>query len=90
MSSTTPVQPRAFALENSPLPFSRSTWFRWERQRRIKLLRIGGKTLVSAETIDDILSGKIALPHNPGHVKAPQPRARRRKDPKPEHTIGTE
>ena len=70
------VEPRAYTLENNPLPFSRSTWFRWEREGYVKLLRVGAKTLISAETIDGILSGEIKLPRNPGMDKAPKPHAR--------------
>ena len=52
------VPPRAFALENTPLPLSRTTWFRWERLGIIPpLLRLGGKTLVQAETIEDLIAG---------------------------------
>jgi len=75
-----PVPPRAYELTNTPLPFSRGTYFRWEKQRVIPpLLRIGGKTLLPAETVDDILSGKIRLPSNAGRTNPPLPRARRRR-----------
>jgi hypothetical protein len=71
------VQPRAYELTNTPLPFSRQTYYRWEKAGIIPpLLRLGGKTLLSADTIDDILSGKIVLPHNAGRIKAPEPRDR--------------
>jgi hypothetical protein len=69
-----PVPPRAYALTDTPLPFSRGTWFRWEKSGVIPpLLRIGGKTLVSAQTVEDILSGKIVLPSNAGRAKPPKP-----------------
>jgi hypothetical protein len=76
---TTLVQPAAYTLENNPLPFSRSTWFRWERTGVIPpLLRIGGKTLIQAATIDDLVSGRIVPPPNHGRIKAPEPRVRPR------------
>jgi hypothetical protein len=69
-----PVPPRAYALTDTPLPFSRGTWFRWEKSGVIPpLLRIGGKTLVGAQTVEDILSGKIILPSNAGRDKPPKP-----------------
>jgi hypothetical protein len=88
---TIPVPPRAYTLENNPLPFSRSTWFRWEKRGVIPpLLRIGGKTLVQSTTIDDLIGGKIVPPPNHGHIKAHEPRVRPRgghpsKLPKPSH-----
>jgi hypothetical protein len=87
---TTPVEPAAYTLENNPLPFSRSTWFRWERQGLFQLTRIGGKTLVSREVVEGLLSGKIVPPPNHGRIKAPEPHVRPRgghpsKLPKPSH-----
>jgi hypothetical protein len=70
------VAARAFPLEDCGLPFSRTTFYRWEREGYIKLLRIGAKTLISAETVDGIVSGEIKLPRNPGMDKAPKPHAR--------------
>jgi hypothetical protein len=40
------------------------------------LLRIGGKTLIPAETIEGLISGKIVPPPNAGRVKAPEPHDR--------------
>jgi hypothetical protein len=71
-----PRRPFRHAPTNSPtpLPFSRGTYYRWEKRGIIPpLLRLGGKTLISADTIEDILSGKITLPHNAGRVKPPKP-----------------
>ena len=91
-----PVAPRAYALDNCPLPFSRTTWFRWERQGTIPpLLRIGGKTLIPAETIDALVSGKIVPPPNAGRNKAPVRRdgtndGGRSKRPKPETSVAAE
>jgi hypothetical protein len=70
----TPVPPLAYELTNNPLPFSRGTWFRWEKAKLIPpLLRIGGKTLVQATTIAAIISGEIKLPANSGRLKRPEP-----------------
>ena len=57
--SKTPVKPRAYELNNTPLPFARGTYYRWEKQGIIPpLLRIGGKTLLPDETVEDILSAR--------------------------------
>jgi hypothetical protein len=71
--------PRVYELTNCGLPFSRGTFYRWERLGLIKLERVASKTLISAETIEDILAGRIALPRNVGMGKPPMSRARRRK-----------
>ena len=74
---TVQVPLRAYTLDNNPLPFSRATFYRWEALGLIPLLRVAGKTLISSETVEDILAGKVALPHNHGMVVPPQPRVRR-------------
>jgi hypothetical protein len=82
---TVPVAPAAYEIQNSPLPFSRSSWHRWEKAGLIPpMLRIGGKTLIPASTIAGILDGAIKLPKNAGMLKAPQPHSRRRKRAKAE------
>ncbi len=66
-----PVAPLAYELTNTPLPFSRGTWYRLEKQKIIPpLLRLGGKTLLQASTVADIVSGKIVLPQNAGRMKS--------------------
>jgi hypothetical protein len=70
---------RAYPVSDTPLPWSTATWYRWEKAGLIKLVRVGGHTLVTDETIDDILSGKIAVPPHPrrlGHAQI-QPRTRK-------------
>jgi hypothetical protein len=80
-----PVAPAAYEITNSPLPFSRSSWHRWETAGLIpRMLRVGGKTLIQASTIAGILDGTIKLPKNAGMVKTPQPHSRRRKRAKAE------
>jgi hypothetical protein len=75
-----PVPPLAYEIRNSPLPFSRSSWHRWEKAKLIPpLLRIAGKTLIPASTIVGILDRTIQLPKNAGMVKAPVPHDRHRK-----------
>ena len=80
-----PVQPRAYELTATPLPFSRNTYYRWEKLGLITLLRVGAKTLISAETVEAILSGKVVLPRNPGMTKPPKPR----RGVKPEQSAAT-
>jgi hypothetical protein len=56
---------KAYSVSATPIPVSRATWYRWEKLGLIKLQRFGGHTTVSDETIEDILSGKIAIPEHP-------------------------
>jgi hypothetical protein len=93
-----PVPPRAYTLDNTPLPFSKGTYYRWEKRGIIPpLLRVGSKTLISADTIEAILAGRIVLPKNAGMLKPPTPRDRgghikrgRAKRPKPETSVAAE
>jgi hypothetical protein len=69
-----PVPLRAYELTATPLPFSRNTFYRWERIGVIpRMLRLGGKTLLQATTVEAILAGEITMPRNAGMVKPPQP-----------------
>ena len=71
------IPPRAYALDDTGLPITRQTFYRWEARGLIPpLLRIGGKTLVQATTIDAIESGEIKLPQNAGRLKRPVPHDR--------------
>jgi hypothetical protein len=79
--------PRAYQVSGPlPIPYGRNTLYRWEKLGLIKLLRIGGKTLLTDETIEDILSGKIKPPDHPSRLRRPLPagRAGRPRKPKPE------
>jgi hypothetical protein len=71
---------RAYPVNDAPVPWSRATWYRWEKAGVIPPLpRIGGHTLVTDELIDDLLSGKIAVPPHPrrlGHAQI-QPKTRK-------------
>jgi hypothetical protein len=93
MKHRDPVPPAAYELSNTPLPFARASFYRWEKAGLIKLLRVGGKTLVARSTIEDILSGKIRLPHNSGRVNPPQPQDRgghaKRRKAKPEQSAAS-
>jgi hypothetical protein len=66
--------------------FSRQWFYKQERLGHIRLIRIGGKTLVPVEAIDAILSGALDLKdgHRAAHWHGdkPQPQARRRGRPK--------
>jgi hypothetical protein len=64
------------------LPLSRTTWFRWERLGIIPpLLRLGGKTLVPAETIEDLIAGRIVPPPSSGRIKTLTPHERKGRPP---------
>jgi hypothetical protein len=70
---------RAYPVRQAPIPFSPATLYRWEAAGLIPLLRVGGKTMISDETVDAILQGKIAIPPHPrrkGHGQI-QPKERR-------------
>jgi hypothetical protein len=70
---------RAYPLNDLPIPFSRATLYRWEAKGLIKLIRVGGKTMISDETVDAILAGRVAIPPHPrrrGHAQV-QPKRRR-------------
>jgi hypothetical protein len=58
-------RPPAYQINDAALPWSRTTLYRWEKLGLIKLLRVGGKTLILAETVEDILAGRIRLPEHP-------------------------
>ena len=78
--------------------FSRQWFYKQERLGHIRLIRIGGKTLVPVEAIDAILNGTLDLKdgHRAAHWHSakPQPQPRRRgrprKHPKPESSVAAE
>jgi hypothetical protein len=63
-----------FAEAKTATTFSRATWYRWEKQGFVKLLRPGNKTLVPGDVINRLLSGELKLPsgHRARHWQAPQ------------------
>jgi hypothetical protein len=70
---------RAYPVSAPPIPFSKATLYRWEAAGLIRLVRVGGHTMILDETVEAILSGKIAIPPHPrrlGH-KQVQPKGRR-------------
>ena len=63
---------RAYRIADAPIPVSRSTWLQWEKLGLITLARVAGRTLVTDETIDAVLEGKVAIPQHPrrlGHAQ---------------------
>jgi hypothetical protein len=63
---------------DNPLPWSRSSFYRWETMGLIKLLRIGGRTMISAEDVQGILSGRIKIPqHSTRTTRKLQPKTPR-------------
>jgi hypothetical protein len=76
MSKETPI---AYSVSDPRLPWTRASLYRWESLGLIKLLRIGGKTLIHADTIDDIFTGRIKLPGHSSRTKRPEPKARGRR-----------
>jgi hypothetical protein len=85
---------RAYPVSDLPIPFSKAPIYRWEAAGLIKLVRVGGRTMIEDEEIDRILSGKVAVPPHPrrrgyGQIKPKtKPRGRPRKA-KPEAPDGT-
>ena len=57
-------QPRAYTLKQAEAltTFARATWYRWEKQGFVRLIKIANKTLVPAEEIDRVMAGE-AVPH---------------------------
>ena len=77
-----------FSEARAATTFSRQWWYKMEGQGHIRLIRIGGKTLVPVEAIDAILSGALVIEdrHRAAHWHGakPQPQPRRRgRPPKP-------
>jgi hypothetical protein len=84
-------QPRAYTLHGAPLAFSKATLLRGAAQGRIILIHVGGKTLIGADEIERILSGKADLPEHPARRKPPQPKRRPPGRPrKPQQPAGAE
>jgi hypothetical protein len=82
--STPAPKPRAYPITGpgNPLPYKRNSYYRWERMGLIKLKRIGGKTLITAETVDAILSGEIAIPEHVARKHRPEPKTPRKGRPR--------
>jgi hypothetical protein len=57
-------QPRAYTFKQveALTTFARATWYRWEKQGFVRLIRIANKTLVPTEEIDRVMAGE-AVPH---------------------------
>jgi hypothetical protein len=69
---------RAYPIARAPIPISRSTFLQWEKLGLITLARVAGRTLVTDETLDAVLEGKVAIPQHPrrlGHAQI-QPKTR--------------
>jgi hypothetical protein len=77
-----PVIPLAYRIGDERLPWSRETFYRWESLGLIKLARVGGKTLVLAATVEDLLAGRIAIPPHPARLRRPEPIVRPHRKPK--------
>jgi len=72
--------PLAYSVSDPRLPWKRLQFYRWEKAGLIPpLIRNGGKTLVRAETVEAIITGKIALPPHPARKHRPEPKGRARK-----------
>jgi hypothetical protein len=53
-------QPRAYTFKQAEAltTFARATWYRWEKQGLVRLIRVANKTLVPAEEIDRVMAGE--------------------------------
>jgi hypothetical protein len=75
---------RAYPVRQAPIPFSAATLYRWEAKGLIRLVRVGGHTMITDEEVTRILEGKAAIPDHPsrqGHPKI-QPKGKRRGRPR--------
>jgi hypothetical protein len=74
------VQPLAYRVGDERLPWKRLTLYRWEKKGLIPpLLRVGGKTMIRADTVEAILNGKIAIPPHVSRTHRPKPPKRKPK-----------
>jgi hypothetical protein len=82
------LQPRAYTFKQAEAltTFTRATWYRWEKNGQIRLVRTANKTLVPAEEIDRVMAGEAVLhpragwrnrqplrPRRPGRPRKVQP-----------------
>jgi hypothetical protein len=68
---------------DNPLPYARSSYYRLEKLGLIRLIRVGGKTMISAGDVEGILSGRIKIPqHSTRTTRKLQPKARLGRKPK--------
>jgi hypothetical protein len=85
--STPEISPlkRLYTLDEAKdaTTFTRPTWYRWEKQGHITLVRVGGKTLVPAHTVEDVVSGRLKLPAGGRAKQTRQPDKPRRKGGRP-------
>jgi hypothetical protein len=53
-------QPRAYTFKQAEAltTFARATWYRWENQGLVRLIRVANKTLVPAEEIERVMAGE--------------------------------
>jgi hypothetical protein len=72
------MPPLAYPLygPDNPLPYKRNTYYRWERLGLIKLIRVGGRTMISAEDVTRILSGKVEIAPHSSRKHRPEPNKR--------------
>jgi hypothetical protein len=66
------VPQRAYPIRKVPIPVSVSTLYRWEKEGRIKLKRVGAQTWITNEEIDRIINGEVDLPT--AHMRKPEQR----------------
>jgi hypothetical protein len=76
------LRPRAYSISDPTLPWTRATLYRWESLGLIKLVRVGGKTLLTDETYDDILAGRVAIPQHASRKHHFEPKVRPHRQPK--------
>jgi hypothetical protein len=75
------VQPLAYRVGDPRLPWKRLTLYRWEKAGLISLVRVGGKTMIRAETVNAILDGKVAIPPHVSRRHRPPTPPRRKVKP---------
>jgi hypothetical protein len=83
-----PMPPRAYTLKQAKAitTFARPTWYRWEKQGFVRLIRVANKTLVPSEEIDRVMAGEAVMharvgwrrgqpftPHRPGRPRKVHP-----------------
>jgi hypothetical protein len=56
------VRQIAYPVSRMPVPISARSLYRWERMGLIRLVRVGGRTMIEDVELDRIMSGKVAIP----------------------------
>jgi hypothetical protein len=63
-------------ISAAPIPFHKSSWYRFAKLGLIRLHHFGGRTFISSTDIEGIEAGRIRLPAHPTRSKPIRPKAK--------------